>query len=94
MKFNICLISYEYPPQVGGEAGLADALSYIGHEVTLATTTSEENLTMLFLFLPIFYFTPEIGFIFSLIMLVLSGHSIFYFIEGWKIHEKAVSTKK
>ncbi len=44
---------------------------------------------LLFLFLPVFYFTYEKGFVIALIMFVLSGHSVFYFIKGWKKYNKS-----
>lgn len=44
---NIFLISYEFFPQIGGEAaytsGLASALNDLGNEITVITTTSEKN---------------------------------------------------
>ena len=49
---------------------------------------------LLFTVLPFFYFTPEIGLAISLILLVLSGHSLFYFIEGWKKYNAAVTAGK
>ena len=61
------------------------------------TTVKNYTLVSIILFLvsillPVFYFTPETGFSISLIMLVLSGHSFFYFIDGWKKYNKAVTT--
>jgi len=49
---------------------------------------------LFFIFSPVFYFPQEIGFTFSLIMFVLSGHSFFYFIDGWKSYMKAISINK
>ncbi|VVB84524.1 UbiA prenyltransferase family protein [uncultured archaeon] len=49
---------------------------------------------LLFIFLPVFYFNPEIGSAISLIMLVLSGHSFFYFLDGWKKYKIAVTAVK
>lgn len=46
-------------------------------------------LFLLFLFLPVFYFTFEKGLVITLIMFVLSGHSVFYFIKGWKKYNKS-----
>ncbi len=43
---------------------------------------------LLFIILPFYYFVPEIGLIISLIMMVFSGHSIFYFLDGWKAYKK------
>lgn len=48
-------------------------------------------LFLLFLFLPAFYFTFEKGLVITLIMFVLSGHSLFYFIKGWKKYNKSFS---
>ncbi len=55
---KVCLITYEFPPQVGGEAvytsGLASALDDLGAEVTVITTSeksisvsNEENLKII-----------------------------------------------
>lgn len=42
MLLNICLVSYEFPPMIGGEGKytftLAVALSALGHDVTVITT--------------------------------------------------------
>lgn len=48
---------------------------------------------LLFSLMPIFYLAPEIGFAVFLIMLVLSGHSIFYFVEGWKKYNRFIFAK-
>ncbi len=55
---KVCLITYEFPPQIGGEAvyasGLASALDDLGAEVTVITTSEksiaisyEENLKII-----------------------------------------------
>lgn len=49
-SLNVCLISYEYPPQIGGEAvytyGLAVALREIGDEVTVITATHDRSMNI------------------------------------------------
>ncbi|SNQ62115.1 glycosyltransferase family 4 protein [Candidatus Methanoperedens nitratireducens] len=45
---SICFITYEYPPQIGGEAaytsGLASALNDMGNDITVITTTSGKSM--------------------------------------------------
>lgn len=43
-------------------------------------------LLLIFLVIPIFTYPLEIGITFTLIILAFSGHSIFYFIDGWKAY--------
>ncbi len=45
---SICFITYEYPPQIGGEAaytsGLASVLNNLGNDITVITTTSGKSM--------------------------------------------------
>ncbi|VVB91410.1 Trehalose synthase [uncultured archaeon] len=47
LNLSICLVTFEYPPQIGGEAaytaGLAAALSDLGNEITIITTITENE---------------------------------------------------
>lgn len=50
LTLNICLVSYEFPPMIGGEGthtfGLAKALSNSGHNVTVITTNLKGGKTL------------------------------------------------